>query len=131
MIKRYFYALDPGGASGVACRFDPNDTNISGDATFYQGDVNIIGAAGCDVTVQVSAYQNTNVNGQIKVNTNEIFINNIIPITLDGSGNGSFTIRISGNASDFGSIVRCTFKIIGITIGQFGSPLLHQESKVY
>lgn len=130
MIARYAYMLDPGGSSGVACSFG-TPTGSSGSASFQQETENIHGAAGAVVTVQLTTYTVTNIAGEVLVNGGQVFLNNITTITLDGSGNGSFLARVQGSPTDPGTIVRATFTITSVSIGQLISGTTQTISKVF
>jgi hypothetical protein len=130
MIKRYRMQVTSG-ASGVSCFFDV-DTSTSGNASFFQATVNIVGAAGAVVIIQVTTYTNNNSGGSLKVNGSLVFLGDSFNVTLNGSGNGSFVCRIDGNPSDSDSVVRGVFTIMGVSIGQVSlTSFTHQESKVY
>lgn len=125
MIKRYRVG------KFLAQTYFTSDTNISGSSSFYQADVNIVGQASAVVTVKVTAYTVTNIDGKIFVNTNQVFLNDTFTISLNGSGNGHFTVKLQGDASNTGTVVFCTFTITGATLGKIGSPSTHNESKVF
>lgn len=130
MIIRYAYALDSGGATGTPCFFAPA-SGISSSASFYQETENISGAAGAVVTIQVTTYTNNNTMGELLVNGSLYFLNNTFTVTLDGSGNGSFLARVQGDPGQSGTVVRAIFTITSVTIGQTGSPVIKQISKVF
>lgn len=130
MLKEYYYALDPGGAGGTEVKF-VNSTNVNFGATFYEEQMNLEGAAGATVTVQVTTLTITNSFGQLLVDGIAGFLNYQFPVVLDGSGNGAFDARVQGAAGETGTIVRAIFTIVGVTIGQIGSPNTKQISKTF
>lgn len=130
-IERYYTSIDPGGASGIAAYFD-NPTNISSTASSYQETENIVGAAGATVTLQVTIYTVTNYKGTVIVKGGiEVQLGDQFTVVLDGTGNGSFAARCEGDAGDTGTIVRAQFAIVGVSIGQIGSPNTRQISKTF
>jgi hypothetical protein len=130
-IIRYIAALDPGGATGTPALYAAA-SNISGSASYYQEQTNVSGAAGAVVTFQVTTCNtSSNAYGQILVNGSQVFLNNTFTVTLDGSGNGSFISRCQGDPTETGTAVQAVFSIIGVSIGQTGTPSTHQISKVF
>lgn len=128
--RRYYDCIDPGGASGVSCLFAAT-TGISGSATTYIETTNITGAAGATVNLQITTYSNTNDAGKFFINGVQYFLNNTFSIVLNGSGQGSFTSQITGDAGNIGTIVRAIITIQSVTVGQIGYPNTHQVSKAF
>ncbi|MEI8111168.1 MAG: hypothetical protein WCH59_09285 [Chitinophagia bacterium] len=133
MLHRYVNTLDGGSFSGVACNFGAA-TNTSSNSSYYQETTNIVGAAGAVVTVQVTSYTNTNgtpPSAGVQVDNAFVYLNNTFTVTLNGSGQGSFVSRVSGNPTNTGTIVRATFTITGVTTGYVGTPNSRQISKAF
>jgi uncharacterized membrane-anchored protein YitT (DUF2179 family) len=130
MLNRYYPALDPGGASGTPCLFTAA-SSISSSATYYQETENLQGAAGAVVTIQVTTYTNTNPNGRVLVDSDDVLLNAIFYVTLNGSGLGSFVARVQGQAGATGTIVRAVFTIVGVSSGSIGAPDTKQISKTF
>jgi hypothetical protein len=131
MIARYFWALDPGGASGTPCIYTGR-TAVSGSASYAQETENITGAAGAVVTLQVTAYTTGgNTMGQLFINGSAVFLNTSFTVTLDGSGHGSYTIIVQGDPSQTGTAVFARVTIQSVSVGQLGNPLFIQVSKAF
>lgn len=130
MLKEYYYALDPGGASGTPCKFVAS-TDIEFGATYYQERMNLEGAADAIVSVQVTTLTITNDFGRLLNDGIVSFLNEVIPVPLGAGGAGSFVSRVEGNAGDTGTIVRAIYTIVGVTIGTIGSPNTKQISKTF
>ena len=135
MIRDYYFALDPGGAGGVVCKF-VNSTDVSFGASFYEERMNIEGAAGATVSVQIIQFINTNddpltVGNGLFVNNLRRDLNFIFTVTLDGTGNGSFLAKVKGNPVNTGTVMLGKFQIIGVSTGTIGSPNTKQISKTF
>ena len=129
-VKRYYFSLDPGGASGVSCLFG-SDTSSSGSSIYQQETKNITGAAGAVVTIKVTNYFNNNRTGSMFVNDIQKFLNDSFTITLNGAGAGSFVAKVQGDSSNTGTLITAQYTIIGVTIGQIGSPANKSISKTF
>lgn len=124
MIERYYHALDPGGATGVPCVFDPV-TNIINNAISLQETFNISGASNAVVTVQLIEYNNTNnrVNADVLgifINGAKKELNDTFQVTLDPFGLSQITAKIMGDPSVTGSIVYGKFAIVAVSTGFIG-----------
>ena len=130
MLRVYYWSLNQATASGTPCHFN-GVTGSSGNAYSQTETDNIVGAAGAVVTIQITQYTVTNSNGQIRVNGSLVFMNNTFTVTLDGSGNGSFTTTLSGDPADTGTVVRVQYTIVSVSTGQITTPNTLQASKVF
>lgn len=128
MIKRYI--IPKVLQAGIACIFDTS-TNISSGAFFYQETMNLVGAPGALVTLQVSEIYSTNTAGALYINGVLKTFSDRIYITLDGSGNGSFVARIEGDPIQSGTVVYAIMVIDGVSIGYIGSNNSKTISKTF
>jgi hypothetical protein len=129
MIDRYYFSLDPEGTSGTPTIF-AGETSITGNPSYYQSTINLTGAVGASVSIQVNI-TNDNDAGEVLVNGVQIFNNNTFTIVLDGSGNGNFIGKIQGDAGNTGTATLAKFSIQSVTAGQIGSPSTIQISKAF
>lgn len=127
MQKRYYLGL--GGKR--AARF-LTSTVISGDSSQVTEQANLYGMPGATLGIEVVTYTNNNRLGRLKANGSDVFLHNTLGVTLDGSGRGSFTAQVMGDASDHGTVVLGKFEIISTTIGDISSTRnVYQISKVF
>ena len=130
MIDLYYFSLDPGGTTGTACIFVA-DTGSIGNSTYQQEQKNITGAAGAVVSIQVVQLINTNGGAGAYYGIINAHLNDVFTVTLDGSGNGNFISKVTGNPANTGTVIFIKYTIIGVTTGYIGSPNSVQTSKVY
>jgi len=108
------------GATTFVCGDSLNDSEIA----------NITGgAAGAIVVVTLDSLTNNN-GGTLKVNGSTAYAGNTFNITLDGSGNGSFSAVINGVANP-SSVILGHFTITSVSAGTIGTPDTYQISKVF
>lgn len=112
MLRRYYTGL---GGKRLARFFTP--TPISGDSSQDTEQSNLYGLPGASLTIKVITLTNSNSLGRLYVNGSQVFLNNTFPVSLDGSGRGSFLARVQGDPTDHGSIVLGRFQIIFASIG--------------
>ena len=130
MIKRYYNAI------GAAVGGTPNthygvDTSESGSPTYEQHTANLVGVAGDTLTLQVTTYANSNHTGRLLINGGLRVLNDTFTVVLDGSGNGSYTIRVDGDAGQLGSGIFANVSIIGMITGFPSSPISNSISKAF
>lgn len=128
MIKRYI--IPKVSQAGTACNFDTS-TNISSGAFFYQETMNLVGAPGALVTLQVSDFNSTNSAGALYIDGVLKTFSDRIYVTLDGSGNGSFVARVEGDPIQTGTIVYAIMEIDGVSSGYIGTNNTKTISKTF
>lgn len=107
-------------------------TFVSGDASTDTERVAINGVAGSNVTIKLTTYTNNN-GGQLNAQGGQAYLNYTWVVTLNSSGEGSFSAQIIGNASNSNSnsIIRGVFTITAVSSGSMPSNTTYQISKVF
>lgn len=130
MLRKYVATLGDGAGSGTPCYFD-SFTNVTSGAGFYQEDATIKGAAGASVQLQITTYFTDNSIGTLTVDSQVCVLNRIVYVTLDGTGQVTYTQRVEGNPAEGGTQINAIVTIVGVSSGYIGSPNSRPISKIF
>lgn len=125
MIRRYYIASGGGRHTDFT-----NNVLASSTSQTSTYDTTLTGPPGCIVTLQVTTFTHSDPGADFKVNGTSYILNDTFPLTLDPTGNNTFTWFMDVGTSSSGNIILIVLTIIAVSKNNIGSHDTQQNDKV-